>query len=443
MSTLPGTRARASVRWTVCAVVAVWLATGCATWQLRRQSEPIDSMASLRGSVATQVRSSHPLVVVLVRTDGGAPALVDHFVVERAGRWSFVVAPGRYAVGAFEDVDEDGSYDGEPALPATEGPRYELEPGESVEGIELLIPPDGRARVEGPVEIAKLQARSIAEQERVSLGQLEALGEVVSLADPRFGPENGQKGLWRRWDFLHDVAPGTYFLEACDPRKTPVLFVHGMTGNPREFQALAADLDRDRFQPWFYYYPSGARLAHVSDHLSQQVTKLRLRCRFDQLFVVAHSMGGLVARSFILEHYARGGGDYVTLFVSIATPWQGQEAARWARLAPPGLDLPPSFQDVAPDSEFIAGIFFEDPHTRTVRRRLPRHVSYHMVYGYKRAASRPGPSSDGVVWLSSGASLAVQEEAETQRAFDYGHAEILRSPEAATHLSAVLTRAIR
>ncbi len=312
---------------------------------------------------------------------------------------------------------------------------------ERAEGIET--PPDGRTPVEGTADTANLLARMAINQERFSLGRLEALGRVADLADARFDRENGSRGLWRPLDFLFDVGPGTYFLEACDPARTPVLFVHGITGGPRDFEAILAGLDRTRFEPWLYYYPSGAPLDYVSDHLAQQVAKLGLRCRFDELFVVAHSMGGLVARSFILKQRAgRARGD-VTLFVSVATPWSGQAAARFARLVPAGLDLPPSFRDVAPGSAFIEGLFFEDPGTRRGRRRLPPEVSYHLVYGFRRAESSLGPSADGVVQLSSGARLEAQEEARSQRAFDYGHAEILRSPELVAHLGALLARAAR
>lgn len=318
-----------------------------------------------------------------------------------------------------------------------------LERRQRAEGTGLSMAPGGRALVEGPLDTAGPGAGTATDRESERPGQLEALGQVAELTDPRFDRESGSSGLWRPLDFLADVGRGTYFLEACDPIRTPVLFVHGITGGPRDFEAILASLDRSRFEPWLYYYPTGAPLDQVSDHLARQVAALRQRCRFGELFVVAHSMGGLVARSFILkQRVGRMRGD-VTLFVSVATPWGGQAAARFARLAPAGLDLPPSFQDVAPESAFIEGLFFEQRRARRVRRHLPPEVSYHLVYGFKRAEGSSGPSADGVVPLSSGARLEAQEEARSQRALDYGHAEILRSRELIAHLGAILARAAR
>ncbi|MCI0548027.1 MAG: alpha/beta hydrolase, partial [Candidatus Rokubacteria bacterium] len=157
---------------------------------------------------------------------------------------------------------------------------------------EQSIPLDGSVPVEEPVDIAGLRAPTAIDLGGPSLGRLEALGRVADLADARFDRENGSRGLWRRLDFLFGVGRGTYFLEACDPARTPVLFVHGITGGPRDFEAILAGMERRRFEPWLYYYASGAPLDQVSDHLAEQVAKLGRRCRFGELYVVAHSMGG-------------------------------------------------------------------------------------------------------------------------------------------------------
>ena len=55
-----------------------------------------------------------------------------------------------------------------------------------------------------------------------------------------------------------------------DPDKIPVLFVHGIGGTPLDWKYLAKGLDRHRFQPWFYYYPSGLRLNLVSGLLHEK-----------------------------------------------------------------------------------------------------------------------------------------------------------------------------
>src|SRR5207244_7410145 len=88
-------------------------------------------------------------------------------------------------------------------------------------------------------------------------------------------------------------------VEECDASRTPILFVHGIGGYPTEFKYLVGKLDRRRFQPWFAYYPSGLDLDRVADGFARWMQVLQVRCGFRRLVVVAHSMGGLVARAFI------------------------------------------------------------------------------------------------------------------------------------------------
>jgi pimeloyl-ACP methyl ester carboxylesterase len=418
------------------------LATGCVLLQVREQQQKAQNMARIWGSVRTEEPHAHPLVVVLVRVEGESGTIFDHFVVERAGRFYFVVTPGTYALAAFEDVSGDLVYEpDEPALPARDSERYELGPGDSVKDIELVIHPEGRAYVDGPVDISALQARNIHDQARASIGQLSIKGEVVGLDDPRFDAENGKLGLWKPFDFVFDVGPGIYFLEEYDDEKTPVLFVHGIGGYPREFEALVEGLDRGRFQPWVYYYPSGAHLDRIADHLAQLVVELRHVHGFDELFVVAHSMGGLVARAFILTHYDITHSDTVKLFVSISTPWGGQASAQ------KGVERSPvvvaSWRDVAPASAFLKEIFYEDPETARVRRRLPEHAAFHLMFGYRRNGKLPGASGDRVIAAASALRLEAQNEAESIRGFDYDHTEILRSPEASARLNEILASALR
>jgi pimeloyl-ACP methyl ester carboxylesterase len=422
-------------------IAAAVLAVGCVFAQVREQQKKMDAICRIRGTVTTEHPSENPLVVVLVRMEDGEATLFDHFVLRRAGRWQFFATAGTYGLEAFEDVSRNQRYEpGESFRSAVGAPTYDLAPGERLEGIEIVIPTGGRLAVEEPVDIAVLQARTHRDQMQYSLGLLTVAGEIVDLGDPRFEREMASIGLWRPWDFLFDVGPGIYFLEPYDPDKVPVLFVHGINGSPREFAALSEKLDRERFQPWFYYYPSGATLDGISEHLSNLVVNLQVRHDFDRLAVVAHSMGGLVSRSFILKHEAATGDDTVKLFVSISTPWNGHAAAeKGVRRAPVVVR---SWVDVAPDSGFINGIFYEDPEQRTRPRLLPDHLSYHLLFGYRRNRLVPGVSGDTVVTVASQLRLEAQREADSVYGLDYDHTAILSSSEAAVLLNGMLLEAL-
>ena len=126
-----------------------------------------------------------------------------------------------------------------------------------------------------------------------------SLGEEVSIEDPRFTEENASLGLWQPLRFLREVGFGIYFLDPFDPNKTPVIFVHGASGNPRTWAPLADSIDQSKYQRWVYFYPSGVRLSLISQGISKRLMDLQKKYNFSELVIVAHSMGGLVSKDTI------------------------------------------------------------------------------------------------------------------------------------------------
>jgi pimeloyl-ACP methyl ester carboxylesterase len=146
------------------------------------------------------------------------------------------------------------------------------------------------------------------------------------LDDELFSEEHGSKGYWEGVSFFKEFGGNIYFLEEYDPQKIPILFIHGATGTPKGWKYFVDNIDRTRFQPWFFYYPSGARIQGMSYLLLWKLENLKFKYNFEQLYITAHSMGGLVARSFIIDYGTHF--PYVKLFVSLATPWGGSRDGR-------------------------------------------------------------------------------------------------------------------
>ena len=170
-----------------------------------------------------------------------------------------------------------------------------------------------------------------------------------------------------------------------------MLFVHGINGTPQNFKTLIERLDRQRFQPWVYYYPSGAALPQVADHLTQTMRKLQVQYGFTSFVVVAHSMGGLVSRGFLQRYREGGGGAAVPLFVSISTPWDGHKGAEWGAKAPIGSAR--VFIDMAPGSEYLKSLYGRDP-----------GVPHHLLFSYRKRTYRSAKRA--TAWSPSRASCA-------------------------------------
>jgi pimeloyl-ACP methyl ester carboxylesterase len=387
----------------------------------------------LRDAVArgeNPAQSADPETRAVFARARGKLQLVSHTLLQRPGRWYAGLVPGCYAVGAFQDLNRDQRYSDEPALIVMHPEQLvELAPGQRVDGLRLSVPRDGRFALDSLDPLARqtadLAVRTHEDQTFVSLDQVAVEGKVVDLADPRFGAESGKLGFIDVYDFAWKLGPGVYFLEPYDPNKIPVLFVHGALGYPQQFAKLIEGLDRARFQPWFFFYPSGARLEAVAHFLTERIARLEARYGFPEMAVVAHSMGGLVSRRFLLEHHARVETDSIRLFVSYSTPWEGVASARMGvERSPVVID---SWRDVAAGSDFIQTLFFAGPE-RKQPRQLPGSIAYHLVFGVK----------DETISVPSAIPWQVVREAKDRWPLPYGHVDILASPEASLLLNEML-----
>jgi pimeloyl-ACP methyl ester carboxylesterase len=111
---------------------------------------------------------------------------------------------------------------------------------------------------------------------------------------------------------------GLYMVEPYDPRKIPVLMVHGLWSSPLTWMEMFNDLRalpeiRERYQFWFYLYPTGqpfwtsaAALRRDLAEVRQTLDPARENPALDQMVLVGHSMGGLISRLQTLD----SGDDY-------------------------------------------------------------------------------------------------------------------------------------
>lgn len=399
---------------------------GCGMFAVKDQQEKLDAFCRIGGRVDAERRETVPIVVVLARPAGDSWQVADHFVLEGPGQWLLGASAGTYGLAAFQDLNSDLKLQpGEPYLAFDRERLLTCAPGERRADLALHIPARSAA-LAGTVDIAALQARSFSEQLELSLGQVTAVGEVANLGDPRFDEAVAQDGLWRPFDFLFRGHPGVYFLGAYDSTKIPVLFVHGISGTPANFRTVIERLDQRRFQPWVYYYPSGASLAAVADHLAQTMRKLELQHGFGSFAVVAHSMGGLVSRGF-LQRYRAGGKVTIPLFVSIATPWDGHKAAELGvKTAPAVVRV---WIDMAPDSDYLRSLYAHDP-----------GVPHYLMFAFRQSGVSLGEASDGTVSLASQLRASVQQGAMRVEGFDETHMSVLDSAAVSERLNALLER---
>ena len=254
--------------------------------------------------------------------------------------------------------------------------------------------------------------------------------QQVTFNDPRFSAERTQQGIWQPMTFKHEVNYGLYLLRPWDPALEPVFFVHGINDSPSAWQTLAASLDPQRHQAVLYHYPSGAPLNGSAYLLKEAILDVQLRHAPPRIHVVAHSMGGLVARRSL--QMLGNAGPRTCLLLTLATPWNGHPAAA------NGVDqspvVVPAWRDVAPGSDFLKALFAHP---------LPAAIEQWQLVSYGGNSLLLGQPNDGVVPLASQLRNSAQDEASHLYLLNQSHTGILHSPRSQALLKRALGQACR
>jgi hypothetical protein len=398
------------------AAAALSLALGaCTLVRLSEESRQFYASTVLVGRVDSPGRHAGPVVVAAWTRTLGRVHVAHQALLHEAGGYELIVPKGTYALFAFGDVNRNGIYDA--GEPAGEYPAAVAAPGTGVvAGLDIVIEQDGAAR----------RAIAAGTPFRAALPEHSTqAGAIADLDAPVFSSENGSRGYWAPVEFFRQAGGNVYFLEPYDPHRIPILFVHGAAGSPQDWRTFFAQIDRSRYQPWFFHYPSGASLDSMAYLLYWKLFNLQLRYRFDTLYLTAHSMGGLVVRTFLLDHGAAF--PQAKLFISLSTPWGGEPTAELGVRHSPAVV--PSWHDMQPGGRFMQALF---------ARRLPAAVDYYLLFGHKGGYSMLRPNHDGTVTLARQLRDPAQAEAKRVYGFDEDHVSILSSPRVLAQYRAIL-----
>jgi len=384
--------------------------SGCVFVSLRAEIDHLKRNAWVSGQVEGVNPTGPPVYVAHVV---GGDIRSAHRLVPTVPQYGFLVkVVETNDVVAFQDLDGNQRWnDGEPVgrLTALGGRTPTGRTADDLPALKLVA---------GAVPGMLLDFSNLPAVPRGSFG------EVVSLNDPRYDDGRVSGGMWQPLTSAMRGGYGIQFLAPHDPKKVPVLFIHGIAGSPRNFEAMIERLDRTRYEPWLAYYPSGIRLPVLASVLASSLARARADLKLERVVVVAHSMGGLVARGALLELAEREDASFISLFVSFSTPWAGHAAAA------EGLDSAPqavpSWVDLAPGSIYL----------KRLERPLP--MPFHLFFGVGERGSRLDANNDGVVAVASELAPFAQRQAVRLWGFDAGHMGILRSAEAFADFSRLL-----
>ncbi|MEV8374906.1 alpha/beta fold hydrolase [Kribbella sp. NPDC056861] len=157
---------------------------------------------------------------------------------------------------------------------------------------------------------------------------------------------------------------------------TPILLAHGIIDNHTVFALMRRQLLRRGFTRLesFSYSPLTLDVRSTAERMGAEIERLCEESGSDQIHIVGHSLGGLIARYYVQR---LGGDKYVHTCVTLGTPHQGTVAARllpWplVKQLRPDSDLMEELAEPAPDcsTRFVA--FYSDVDQLIVPQRRAR-----------------------------------------------------------------------
>ncbi len=156
------------------------------------------------------------------------------------------------------------------------------------------------------------------------------------------------------------------------PEKQPLLLVHGYGCSRGVWWFL-----RRRFEAAGHVVatvslaPPYTSIGKLVPQLAQRVDEVCRATGADQVILVAHSMGGLVCRSYLARH----GRERVARLITIASPHSGSELAR--------IGIGKNAREMEPGSQWLNDLAAEEVLVPTVSLRTP-HDNYVMPQDNQR-----------------------------------------------------------
>lgn len=389
---------------------------GCSLVKVSNDSRVFYASSVLAGRVSSEMSWSGPIVVAAVSRTPEHAEIVHYVTLHEAGGFELIVPKGEYDIVAFGDANGNLTLD--PGEPSGQYSEKVLANGVgAVVSIDIVISDRGQTTM--------AMGTRVGPEQKGKYHSTQA-GAIANLDEPIYSSTFGQHGYWAPVDFFREAGGNIYFLEPYDRAKIPVLFVHGAAGSPQDWRFFINHLDRSHYQPWIFYYPSGASLDSISYLLYWKLLNLARRYQFDTIYLTAHSMGGLVVRDFLANHGAQF--PAVKAFISISTPWGGDTMATLGTKYSPAVI--PAWRDVQSEGRFIQSLF---------TKPLPSGLDYYLFFGHGgRYSLLHSSNTDGAITLESELRPEAQAEARMVYGFKENHTSILTSPQVFAQYVAVL-----
>jgi pimeloyl-ACP methyl ester carboxylesterase len=218
--------------------------------------------------------------------------------------------------------------------------------------------------------------------------------------------------------------------------------VHGYDSVPSDLQPTASFLQASDYRVFRFVHNSKDELASISNSLARGVCEIAQRTGGEEIMVLGHSMGGLIARRAVASFARIPELRTVPIrLVTIASPFGGVFSATGSNMMPlPGLGVRESHRDLSLFSKFIV-----EP------GKLPGQVRHLKIEtdepaSFDETKDGAGGRSDVVFTLANQRSSAVDGDSalDCKLVWKAGHVASInvanRLPESMAHILGLIIR---
>jgi|GEM_PF-4270988 len=228
--------------------------------------------------------------------------------------------------------------------------------------------------------------------------------------------------------FAYGSAPDTFQYgmipypqsEPVNPRAPVVILVHGIKPEGDMFHPLASTLFSDGQRPFLFQYDDSKNLEKTADRFVDEVLDLKKRFGISEVRIIAHSMGGLIARRAMVKGRKKSlahAGVQIK-FMSVATPFRGFSSAnpagnRILKLLGRPFGMKASWGNLGTRAELITN---------------PLHLGSNVEH-FKMETFEKFREQDSVVTCDGQVQTLVDADAKVIDAIRTGHVEAFRNAE--------------
>lgn len=306
------------------------------------------------GYLAGDISEPGPYLVAAYTTEYGKQELVDSYQMGTPGFYSLSLPQGSFYLYVFRDINRNFIFSDNECVGRFEGNSQTI----TFATVDTLASSVRRYDIKINEDVIKINLSldiKFETKPQLTVSTVFPMGTLRDIGDEIFDKKYGIMGLYNPEEFRDQIELNFYALQEYSPFKRPILFIHGRRGTPAIFKKLIAGLDQSKFQPWFFYYPSGAAANETVDILYEIFFSGRfIKASRKEMIILTEGTGALILKGVINRTLAENKPNQIKALITIGAPFNGEVIDSSEDMTAKGNDV--FLNDLTVSSRFVKNL---------------------------------------------------------------------------------------